>query len=129
MHNYLHMSPIHINREKTKDAVAEALKFLGVKRPESKGWANGGLEWKTNDGKRQTFLLRDLLSEAQNAGFSRQLFVLIDRQDPFSGGTFLMATNSSAFNMQVTYGRYQRELHGPCRFSPLENELTEDILH
>jgi hypothetical protein len=129
MHNYLHMAPIHMSLDKAKDAVTEALALLGVKRPQPKDWTNGGMDWNTGDGKRQTFLFPDLLSEAQKDGFSRQLYALIDRQDPFFGGTFFMATNSSAFKMQVTYGGYQRELHGPCRFSPLENDLTDDILH
>ena len=87
------------------------------------------MEWKTADGKRQRFHFRELVLEAQKDGFSRQLYGLIDRQDPFFGGAFLMATNSSALTMQLTYLGYQRELRGPCRFSPLENELTEDILH
>jgi hypothetical protein len=118
-----------LSRDKAKQAITQAMMILGIKPPQSKEWATGEMEWNTGDGKPQTLLYRDLLSEVQKDGFSRQLYALIDRQDPFFGGTFLMATNSSAFKMQVTYGNYHRDLHGPCRFSPLENELTDDILH
>lgn len=129
MHNFLHTLPIHISRDKAKDAVADALAILGVKRPQLQEWATGAMVWKTTDGKRQTFPYRELLTEAQKNGFSRQLYALIDQQDHFFGGTFLMATNSPAFKMKVTYGGYEQELRGPCRFSPLENDLSDDILH
>jgi hypothetical protein len=129
MHNYLHMAPVYISVEKARDAVTNALNILGIKQPQPKDWQNEGIKSRSADGKAQTFLFRDLVLEAQREGFSRQLFTLVDRNDPFFGGTFLMATNSPAFKMKVTYGQYEKELHGPCRFSPLENELTDDILH
>jgi hypothetical protein len=129
MHSYLQLTPPRISLEKAKGAVTEALKILGIKRPQPTDWQNEGIKWKSADGKEQTFLFRELLLEARRDGFSRQLFALSDRNDPFFGGTFPIATNSSAFKMQVTFGKYQKELHGPCRFSPLENELTDDILH
>lgn len=129
MKNFLQTVPIHISREKAKDAVAEALAILGVKRPQTEEWTTGKMVWTTGDGKRQTFQYRELLTEAQKDGFSRQLYTLIDRQDHFFGGTFLMATNSPAIKMKVVYGGYEQELRGPCRFSPLENDLTDDILH
>jgi hypothetical protein len=129
MHNYLHMVPTRVSVKRARDAVIDALKILGIKRPQTKDWSSGGIRWKGADGHEQTFLFRKLLSDAQKDGFSQQLFALIDRNDPFFGGTFLMATNSSALKMQVNYGPYQKALHGPCRFSPLENDLTDDILH
>ncbi len=118
-----------MSHDKAKLVVTEALTILGIKQPQPKDWEHEGVIWKNADGKQQTFLFRDLLSEAKKDGFSRQLFTLIDRNDPFFGGTFLMATNSTTMKLGVTYGKYQKELQGPCRFSPLENELTDDILH
>jgi hypothetical protein len=82
-----------------------------------------------SDGSIRSFKLRNIEDETRKTGFSHSLFEVIDSRDTFFGGRFLMATNSSVIKIEVNHGSYQKKLPGPCRSSPLENELTEDILH
>jgi hypothetical protein len=129
MHRYLQLASPPISLDKAKLIVTEALTILGIKQPQPKDWEHAGVIWKNANGNQETFLFRKLLSEAKNDGFSRQLFTFIDQSDPIFGGTFLMATNSTALKLGITYGKYQKEVQGPSRLSPLENDLTDDILH
>jgi hypothetical protein len=40
-----------------------------------------------------------------------------------------MATDSSVISIKIKVGNFERDLPGPCRSAPLENELTDDIIH
>ena len=129
MHRCLQLASPHISPDKAKVVVTEALNILGIKQPRPSDWEHEGMIWKDANGHQEKFLFRTLLAEAKIDGFSRQLFTFIDQGDTIFGGTFLMATNSTALKLGVTYGKYQKEVQGPSRLSPLENDLTDDVLH
>jgi hypothetical protein len=67
--------------------------------------------------------------EARASGVCDTLQRILDQHDPFFGGTWLMATDSYAIKLSIQYAGYSVELQGPCRFAPIEEELTDDLLY
>ena len=68
------------------------------------------------------------MKEARDSGIPKILYRIIDGKDPCFGGSLELATNSKAISLAIEFAGYSRQLRGPCRFFPIEVELTDDII-
>jgi hypothetical protein len=91
-------------------------------------WRDGVVSVEQADGRLFTATLPALVKEARDLGIPRTLYRLIDAQDEFFGGLVEMATDSRGIKLGMEFASYSRQLRGPCRFHPVENELTDDVL-
>jgi hypothetical protein len=90
---------------------------------------DGAITFNLTPDRVQKVKIRDLVEEIKKIGYPSSLYQVTDRYDPFFGPPFLMATDSSVMSIRVQFGNFTTDLPGPCRSSPLENDLTDDILY
>lgn len=125
-HLFLRIAPIHLGEEAARRSVRMALERLNFRG--HLNWRDGMVSVKQSDGRVFQVTLPGLIKEARDAGIPRSLYRWIDLQDEYFGRCIEFATNSKAIEMGVEFAGYSRKLRGPCRFSPMENELTDDVL-
>ena len=129
VHRFLQFVPAELSAADAKHIVSKAIDLLSFAKKPRLDWQKTLITVPVGEGRTQVLKLREILEETRKFGYPRSVYEVTDRSDGFFGGRFLMATDSTAINLTIRVGNFQRELSGPCRSAPLENELTDDILH
>jgi len=82
-----------------------------------------------NKGTEQEVKLKyfEILQQIRNNGICKFIQDDLDRSDPVFAGTFGMSTTINNSKIAMEWAGYKKELNGPCRFTPSEIELSEDI--
>ena len=128
-HQYLELVPVQIPKEEARRSILKLLPAIGLSDKHRWDWAKDSFTIPMGEGRQIIFRFRELESETMRTGFPGSLLEVIDARDPCFGGRMLLATNSAAINITVTHKDYHREHVGPSRSSPLEDDLTQDILY
>jgi hypothetical protein len=125
LHHFLQLEPQFFPDKEVNGILKRALisfGFLQEFKPD------GAITFNLTPDRVQTVKIQDLVEEIKKIGYPSSLYQVTDRYDPFFGPPFLMATDSSVMSIRVQFGNFTTDLPGPCRSSPLENDLTDDIL-
>jgi hypothetical protein len=128
-HQFLELVPVRIPKEEARQSILKLLPTIGLSDKRRWDWAKDSFMIPMGEDRQVTFRFRDLESETVKTGFPASLLQVIDRRDACFGGRILLATNSTAINITVNHKNYHREHVGPSRSSPLEDDLTQDILY
>jgi hypothetical protein len=129
LHCFLQFAPIKVPIDDARHAVRRALVLVGIPNKSGLDWNRTTITVPLGAGRTKVLKLRDVLEETRTIGYPHSIFDASDRKDSFFGGRFLMATDSSVISIKIKVGNFEKDLQGPCRSAPLENELTDDILH
>jgi len=118
-HRYLSIAKYHLSAAKAETLVLRLLKttFPNVPRGD---WKKG------KDFKGKSYA--DSVMEARKTGTVAHLRGALDMRDPIFGGTLGFSMNVANMKFKMEYAGYSCELTGPQRQSPIERELTDDIL-
>jgi hypothetical protein len=120
------MSEYHFSQEKARAQVLATLKRLRV--------MVAGVDWQRSvlngqiDGKAVRLTYREMEEDARRTGVVQRLQRQLDRQDSIFGGTFEAGTPNHNMSVKTEYAGWVKEVQGPCRVSPIEDDLMEDIL-
>ncbi|MFN6457006.1 MAG: hypothetical protein RM022_033110 [Nostoc sp. EfeVER01] len=126
--HFLTISQYHLSRKDAEESVTNALKQCGYHKPSKKSW--GEIEFTINEnGQSIQVKFHELVKKARLTGIALEsLQKQIDNADEVFGKFFSFATPNHQLSINTSYAGYSKELKGPCRISPVEDELTEDIL-
>jgi hypothetical protein len=122
----LEIAPFHLSPTKARDVVLRLLKAVGKKRPAG-DWASHTYTLHTPKGD-ISLHFQDMVQEARLSGGVRILQASLDSRHPIFGGTFGMAVSSPNMTIGTKFAGYEKELQGPARNYPVEQELVDDIL-
>jgi hypothetical protein len=125
---FLTIGQYHLFRKEAEEAVINALKQCGYHKPSKKSWGEIDLIITENEQPTQVkfyqLVQKARLSGIALEGWQRQ----IDNNDKVFGGFFSIATPNHQLEITNSYAGYSKNLKGPCRSSPVEQELADDIL-
>lgn len=124
----MEINKYHLSADKAEKVTISTLEKLGAKSPKN-GWPNSILAIKTEKEQVRKYYFKDLVEEARFHGFVPVLQKLIDRNDEMFGGAFGVATDSRAIKYNCSFAGFSKELAGPFRIYPIEEELSNDILY
>lgn len=136
----LKINDYHFTQDKARDKAIEVLKGIGLECPDT-GWDLSKYTLKTTqygttpENYRKTtivyeeLIFEDIVKALREKGVFDVVQSNIDKQDSYFAGSLPIATNTKAIVITSEFAGHKKELRGPCRFYPVEDELMEDILY
>jgi len=124
-HRLLSIHSHFMSAQKAEEALDVMFKRMGIspsdvtdiKRGARLLWNNKFLEYRR--------LLKEMREEGRVSWIETDY---LESGDPFFGGTFAVATNSTAFDLSISYMGFSAQVKGPGSIYQSERELCDDIL-
>ena len=129
-HHYLHIDDDHLAHTEAFEAVVRLAEATGA-TPPAMGWHGLTLNRISAQGEQQ-WLFDELVEVTRRTGVVPELQARLDADDavfgPAGADPEPLSGVGHSLKLRASYAGVDKELSVPCRYAPIEEELTNDIL-